>query len=157
MGAPEPAANRSSGAHADALEAVRTLARASRLIERASDELSLAHYRVLSAIGSGDERASRMATRLAVGKPAMSAAVDALCRRGLVERLEVRGDQRAVALHLTAAGAALLDRVETEIVRRFETLWARTGNADHVVDALVALGQAMDDAFADRSAAGADR
>ncbi|MDA8148761.1 MAG: MarR family winged helix-turn-helix transcriptional regulator [Actinomycetota bacterium] len=157
MGAPEPAASSSPEAHAGAVEAVRTLARASRLIERASDELSLAHYRVLSAIGSGDERASRIATRLAVGKPAMSAAVDALCRRGLVERLEVQGDQRAVALHLTPAGAELLDRVETEIVRRFETLWARTGNADRVVDALVALGQAMDDAFADRSGAGVDR
>ncbi len=157
MGAPEPAASSSPEAHAGAVEAVRTLARASRLIERASDELSLAHYRVLSAIGSGDERASRIATRLAVGKPAMSAAVDALCRRGLVERLEVQGDQRAVALHLTPAGAELLDRVETEIVRRFETLWARTGNADRVVAALVALGQAMDDAFADRSGAGVDR
>lgn len=157
MSEPEPTNNCSPAAHAGSLEAVRTLARASRLIERASDELSLAHYRVLSAIGSGDERASRIAARLAVGKPAMSAAVDALCRRGLVERLEVRGDQRAVALHLTAEGAALLDRVETEIVRRFETLWARTGDADRVVDALVALGQAMDNAFADRSQAGAGR
>jgi len=157
MGAPEPAAHRSVGAHVGALEAVRTLARASRLIERASDELSLAHYRVLSAIGSGDERASRIATRLAVGKPAMSAAVDALCRRGLVERLEVRDDQRAVALRLTATGTDLLDRVETEIVRRFETLWARTGDADRVVEALVALGRAMDDAFAARSSPGAGR
>ncbi len=65
-----------------ARDAVRALARASRVLERASSELSLAHYRVLSAIASGDERGSRIAARLALGKPTVSAAVESLCQRG---------------------------------------------------------------------------
>src|ERR1700685_3261276 len=86
------------------VEAVRALSRASRLLERASGELSLAHYRVLSAIASGDERASRIAARLALGKPTVSAAVSALCRRELLTRSDVAADQRAAALELTEAG-----------------------------------------------------
>ena len=39
------------------------LARASRILERATGELSLAHYRVLAAVASGEERASRLAVR----------------------------------------------------------------------------------------------
>ena len=42
---------------ARAIEAVRALARVVPLLERASTELSLAHYRVLCAVASGDERA----------------------------------------------------------------------------------------------------
>jgi DNA-binding MarR family transcriptional regulator len=83
------------------IEAVRALARASRFLERSSDELSLAHYRVLAAVASGDERASRVAQRLAIGRPTISAAVDALGQRGLLSRGTVEGDQRATALHLT--------------------------------------------------------
>jgi DNA-binding MarR family transcriptional regulator len=63
---------------AQQIEAVRALARATRVLERASGELSLAHYRVLAAIASGDERASRVANRLAIGKPTVSVAVEAL-------------------------------------------------------------------------------
>jgi DNA-binding MarR family transcriptional regulator len=86
------------------VEAVRALARASRVLERASGELSLAHYRVLSAIASGDERASRVASRLAIGKPTISAAVDTLCQRGLLLRSDVDGDQRVASLRLTSEG-----------------------------------------------------
>src|ERR1700722_4197232 len=89
------------------IEAVRALSRVSRLLERASGELSLSHYRVLSAIASGDQRASRVAARLAVGKPTISASVESLCQRGLLARSAVDGDHRAAALHLTAAGEAV--------------------------------------------------
>ena len=105
---------------ARAIEAVRALARASSLMERASSELSLAHYRVLSAISSGDERASRIAGRLAIGKPTISAAVNAMCERGLLVRMDVEGDLRAVDLRLTLKGRRLLERVEAEMIRRIE-------------------------------------
>src|ERR1700722_18822054 len=108
------------------VEAVRALSRASRLLERASGELSLSHYRVLSAIASGDERASRVAARLAVGKPTISATVESLCQRGLIARSIVAGDHRAAALRLTAEGVALLSRVEAEMVARLEDLGSRT-------------------------------
>ena len=122
------------------------------MLERASGELSLAHYRVLSAIASGDERASRVANRLAIGKPTISAAVEALCRRGLLVRSEVEGDQRAASLRVTAEGAALLGRVEAEMIGRIEDLCARTPDGRQLMDSLVWLGAAIDETQAERAA-----
>ena len=132
------------------LQAVRALARASRVLERASGELSLAHYRVLSAVASGDERASRVAARLAVGKPAISAVVDALSQRGLISRSGVPRDQRASCLRLTAEGAELLGRVERDMSERLVTLAERTPVPDKTLDSLVELGAAIDAAAAER-------
>lgn len=134
------------------MEAVRALARATRVLERASGELSLAHYRVLSAVASGDERASRVAERLALGKPTVSAAVDALAQRGLLIRSEVEGDQRVAALHLTPEGWALLARVEAEMVHRMDDLCARTPDAAQLMESLGWLGAALDDRQAQRAA-----
>jgi DNA-binding MarR family transcriptional regulator len=133
------------------VDAVRALARASRVLERASGELSLAHYRVLSAIASGDERASRVANRLALGKPTVSAAVDSLGQRGLVVREDVEADQRAASLRVTAAGAALLSRVETEMIGRIEDLCARTPDGRQLLQSLVWLGAAIDEMQEERA------
>jgi len=137
---------------AGSVEAVRALARASRVLERASGELSLAHYRVLSAIASGDERASRVASRLALGKPTVSAAVETLVQRGLLIRSVVEGDQRVAALHLTPEGFALLDRVEAEMIRRIDDLCARTPDGTQLLESLAWLGAAIDDMQAQRAA-----
>jgi len=134
------------------IEAVRALARASRVLERASGELSLAHYRVLSAVASGDERASRVATRLSIGKPTISAAVEALSQRGLLVRSGVVGDQRASALGITEEGAALLARVEADMIGRIDELCARTPDAAQLLEALVWLGAAIDQTQAERMA-----
>lgn len=136
----------------DAVEAVRALARASRILERASGELNLAHYRVLSAIASGDQRASRIAQRLALGKPTVSATVDSLCQRGLLTRTGAAGDQRVAVLSLTDKGTELLDGVEAEMVRRIEDLIARTPGGDGLIDSLVWLGNAIDDVMEARMA-----
>jgi DNA-binding MarR family transcriptional regulator len=137
---------------AESVEAVRALARASRVLERASGELSLAHYRVLSAIASGDERASRVAKRLAIGKPTVSAAVEALTQRGLLNRSGADGDQRVAVLHLTPEGAALLSRVEAEMISRFDDLCARTPDSAQLRQSLVWLGAAIDEQQAQRAA-----
>jgi DNA-binding MarR family transcriptional regulator len=138
---------------ANTVEAVRALARASRILERVSGELNLAHYRVLSAIASGDERASRVAARLAIGKPTVSAAVDSLCQRGLLSRTGADTDQRVAVLRLTEAGRALLEGVEAEMVSRIESLLARTAGGEQLIESLVWLGRAIDDSVADRIAA----
>jgi DNA-binding MarR family transcriptional regulator len=134
------------------VEAVRALARATRVLERASGELSLAHYRVLSAVASGDERASRVAERLAIGKPTVSAAVESLVERGLLVRSGVDGDQRVAALHLTAEGVALLARVEEDMVARIDDLCARTPDGAQLLESLVWLGAAIDQIQAQRAA-----
>lgn len=135
-----------------AVEAIRALARASRALERASSELTLPHYRVLAAVASGDERASRIADRLALGKPTISASVDALCQRVLA-RSEVEGDQRAAALHLTPDGQATLARVEAAMTDRVLDLCHRTPDGSQVLRSLGWLGAAIDEATAERHAA----
>ena len=138
---------------ARAIEAVRALARASSLLERSSKELNLAHYRVLSALASGQERASHVAARLAVGRPAVSAAVESLSQRGLLARFEADGDHRAVTLRLTEEGRQLLARVEAEMLERMNDLARRTPDPDGLLDSLVWLGRALDERRAQRARA----
>jgi DNA-binding MarR family transcriptional regulator len=138
---------------ARAVQAVRALARASSALERSSPNLSLAHYRVLTAVAQGNERASNIARKLAIGKPTVSVAVESLCQRGLLARSGVAGDQRAAALHLTPAGQALLDQVETEMIIRINDLCDRTPDGGQLIESLVWLGEAMDSRLADRLAA----
>jgi DNA-binding MarR family transcriptional regulator len=142
----------SSTERARTAAAVSGLARASRILERASDELSLAHFRVLSAVADGDQRASRVARRLALGKPAVSAAVDALCTRGLMARAEVSDDQRAAALSVTAEGATVLERVETAMIGRLEELSAHAPDRERLLDALATLGEAIESLRVEREA-----
>lgn len=148
-----------AGGHGNesARQAVRALARASSVLERSSRELSLAHYRVLSSIASGDERASEIAAKLALGRPAISTAVNSLCERGLLARSEVEGDQRAVSLRLTERGEQLLEAVEAEMLARMEDLCRRTPDGDRLIESLVWLGRAVDDRRAERHGARAAR
>ena len=134
------------------VEAVRALSRVSRLLERASDGLSLSHYRVLSAIAAGDERASRVAGRLAVGKPTISASVESLSQRGLLARSTVKGDHRAAALRLTAQGEALLARVEADMAARLDDLCSRTPDGGQLIESLMWLGVAIEADAAERQA-----
>lgn len=124
--------------------AVRALVRAARVLEQACEGLSLAHYRVLAAVEAGDQRASRVADRLAVGKPAISAAVDALCTHGLLTRSEAPGDQRAVTLGLTEDGRRLLRSAEAAMARRLEALSSAAPGGASAIPALLTLGEAVE-------------
>ncbi len=135
-----------------ATEAVRALSRLSRVLETASPELSLAHYRVLSAVASGDERATRIASRLALGKPSVSSAVEALAARGLIVRSEVADDQRATCLGLTDDGRTLLAEVEAAMSARLRAVAERTASPVALLDALVAIQPALDSIVAERKA-----
>lgn len=127
-----------------ALEAVRSLARASRLLERAAGALGMAQYRVLSAIAAGDERASLVAKRFGLGRPTVSVAVDALCRQGLLAREDAPGDHRATDLSITPKGSALLSEVEAAMVGVLGDLCDRAPTGGSVTSALAALGPALD-------------
>ena len=129
----------------DALdEAVDAVARLARMLERQAAPLSLADFRVLSAIDAGEVRASRLAQRLAVGKPAISATVDSLAKRGLVTRTRVDGDQRAVALALTSAGAAEFARAQERLAERLRAVTAMTGDPAASIRTLAGLGGAIE-------------
>jgi DNA-binding MarR family transcriptional regulator len=134
------------------VDAVRAIARMSRLLEGAAEGLSLADYRVLSAIDEGEGRASRLAARLTLGKPTVSASVDSLVRRGMVLRSTVLGDNRAIGLSLTAIGKARFDAVESRMAGELAMLCDGAPNGDAIVDSLAALGAAIERAMADRAA-----
>lgn len=142
---------------ATALEAVRSLARLSRLLERATGELGMAQYRVLSAVAAGEHRASRVATRLGLGRPTVSVAVDALYRRGLLMREDAPGDHRVTVLSVTPKGDALLGKVEAAMVAVLGDLCARTPATNAAPAALASLGPALDALEAHRPRHGAAR
>lgn len=134
------------------VQAIRALARVARLLERSSGDLNLAHYRVLSAIADGDERASRVADRLALGKPTVSAAVESLTKRGLLLREDAADDRRAATLTLTPAGEAALAAVDREMLGYLDDLLARTPDPGQVLESLGQLGKALDEFVAERAA-----
>jgi len=137
--------------------AVLAAARLARVLDRAGGELGLAHYRFLTLVAAGDERASRLAERLALGKPAVSAAVATLVAQGLLTRDDVAGDQRAIRLQLSDEGRAVLARTEAAMADRLSQLVAGTEDPAATVNALVALGEAIDRDLAERRAARDDR
>ncbi|HEX4753396.1 MAG TPA: MarR family winged helix-turn-helix transcriptional regulator [Solirubrobacterales bacterium] len=136
----------------DKVQAIRALARLARALERSSGDLNLAHYRVLSAIADGDERASRVADRLTLGKPTVSAAVESLCKRGLLSREDAAEDRRAATLTLTPAGEAALAEVERGMIERIDEFLDRTPDAAQVVESLGQLGEAIDEVAGERAA-----
>ena len=80
-------------------------------------DLTLPQYRVLGILAEGSAAASGLADRLAVRRPSITALVDGLVARGLVDRRQEDSDRRRVALRLTPEGArtvAEADRVVDE-------------------------------------------
>ncbi len=133
--------------------AVLAAARLARVLDKAGEELGLAHNRFLTLVAGGDERASRLAERLALGKPAVSAAVGALVAQGLLCRQDVAGDQRAIRLQLTAEGREVLARTEASMAARLSELVGGTDDPAQTMRALVALGEAIERDLAERRAA----
>jgi DNA-binding MarR family transcriptional regulator len=144
--------SRSDRAQPGRVEALRVLVRLARLIEYSSGELSLAHYRVLAAVAAGDAQASRVAARLALAKPTISASVDALCKRGLLVREEVPTDQRATTLRITAAGERQLAEVEAAMLARLDVVFARTDDPRATVATIAGLAGVLDELSDERLA-----
>jgi DNA-binding MarR family transcriptional regulator len=134
-----------------------TLARLARLLERACGELepplTLAQYRLLAMIGSGSDRASHLAGQLALAKPTVSATVDTLVERGLVERATSRDDRRVTMLTITAAGRGVLSDAEGVMRARLDDVLARIDDPSVVSGALTALAAGLDERRAARRSA----
>ncbi|MDP9074006.1 MAG: MarR family transcriptional regulator [Actinomycetota bacterium] len=129
------------GTASEATSAVRALVGMARMLEHVCSELTLPQYRLLVMVASGDCRATRLAGRLALSKPTVTAVVDGLVERRLLARSEVAGDRRAVQLSLTDAGTAALAATERAMVERLSQVLAR---CDDPGVALAGLGQLED-------------
>jgi DNA-binding MarR family transcriptional regulator len=88
----------------------RTAAWMAKQVELALDTvgLSLSQYRVLWLLDAGPTISSALAERLAVRPPSVTAVVDGLVGRGLVERRHGEDDRRQVSHTLTDQGRLVL-------------------------------------------------
>jgi DNA-binding MarR family transcriptional regulator len=84
--------------------------------------LSLPQYRVLSLLGDGSAAATVLADHLAVSRPNVTAIVDGLVERGLVERLPDPLDRRRVRHSLTVAGHRAVDAADEAVDARLRAI-----------------------------------
>ncbi len=78
-------------------------------------ELTLPQYRVLGILAEGSAAASGLADRLAVRRPSITALIDGLVARGLVDRRQEDTDRRRVELRLTPEGSDVLARADVAV------------------------------------------
>ena len=90
----------------------------------------------------------RISPRLLLGKPTISSTVESLSRRGLIVKSVDPGDNRAIALTLSAEGAELFTRMEARMARELELLAERAPNPRQVVESLGWLDRAIEESMA---------
>jgi DNA-binding MarR family transcriptional regulator len=139
----EPA--EAGGAAPDEIDtAVWTLLRLSRMIERAQTELTVPQYRVLRLVGAGEESSARVADRLSVRRPTLTAAADGLVASGYLARESDPSDRRVVRLCLTPSGREVLDRTNAALRERLGALLAGLPAPDRLFALLGEVGGALD-------------
>jgi long-chain acyl-CoA synthetase len=78
-------------------------------------DLTLPQYRVLGILAEGSAAASALADRLAVRPPSITAVIDGLVARGLVDRKQEDTDRRRIALRLTDDGARMVAEADRSV------------------------------------------
>jgi DNA-binding MarR family transcriptional regulator len=131
----------------DLVEAGRALATGARALERVLGDMTLAQFRVLSVVASSPERASRIAERADMSRPALSGLLDGLASRGWVERRVVASDRRGVRLEVTPAGHTALRRAQAAVSEAMAGILVDVPfpARDAVLRALVVLARAFDE------------
>ena len=136
-----------SGAHqasgeADIAQAVLAILRLYRGLECVDAGLTPSQYRIMKLAAAGGERSTRLAQRLAVAKPTLTAIADGLVAAGYASRTAEPGDRRVVRLSLTPAGRAALDRADAAYTAWLGRLLDETGEPAAVLNALGQLAEA---------------
>ncbi len=127
---------------ADVSAAVLAIMRLSRALDCAPTGLTPPQYRILKLAGAGGERSTRLAQRLAVAKPTLTAIADGLVAAGYAVREPEPGDRRVVRLSLTAAGRAAVERADAAYAAWLGPLLEQTGEPATVLRALDLLDAA---------------
>jgi DNA-binding MarR family transcriptional regulator len=141
-----------SDAHLDSplLLACRDLARAMDRFDEAAAaalELGRSDLRALNLLEHGPLRASELARRLGLTRPAVTALIDRLAGAGYVIRTAVPDDRRATAVELQPATWAAFARVYRPLGER---VWSATADLtpserQTVVDAMTAITTVFDE------------
>jgi DNA-binding MarR family transcriptional regulator len=139
--------------HGDSIDALLTLLRITRVLERINAGVSPQQYRMLKLIGAGGERSARLAEKLAVARPTLTATADSLVGTGLACREAEPGDRRVVRLRLTEAGQEAVERADAAYSDWFGGLLDHTGRGDEIISDLLLLDDAMTERRRARTAA----
>jgi DNA-binding MarR family transcriptional regulator len=126
-----------------AVSGLLTVLRMSRVMERVDAGVSPQQYRMLKLIGAGGERSARLADKLVVAKPTLTATADSLVAAGLAVRQAEPGDRRVVRLCLTDAGQAAVERGDRAYCAWFDSLLEYTGRREEILADLRLLDDAM--------------
>jgi DNA-binding MarR family transcriptional regulator len=131
-----------------------TVMRLFRSLERADAGLTPQQYRILKLAGAGGERSARLAERLAVAKPTLTATADGLVAAGYARRDAEPGDRRVVRLCLTPAGREAVERADLVYSRWLARLLGGLSAADRILilHSLSVLDTTMDELRCARSA-----
>jgi DNA-binding MarR family transcriptional regulator len=127
------------------LSAVLAIMRLARALERVDAGLSPQQYRILKLAGAGGERSARLAERLAVAKPTLTAIADSLVAAGLARREAEPGDRRVVRLHLTEAGTAAVQQADVTYGQWLGHVLDLTGDGDRIQADLGLINHALDE------------
>ncbi len=123
--------------------AILVILRLNRGLDCVDAGLTPAQYRIMKLAGAGGERSTRLAQRLAVAKPTLTALADGLVAAGYASRTAEPGDRRVVRLTLTEAGQAALDRADAAYAAWLTGLLTATGQPATVLAALGQLDSAL--------------
>lgn len=137
----------------------RTVARLGRQVEvaLARVDLTIAQYRVLTQLTEGGEAASSLAAKLAVSRPSITAVVEGLVDRGLVDRRHSAADRRRVSVSLTSTGEQVVARADAAVGAKLAEVLAAVGSGEaaQAVTGIARWGEAMDANKARKAAASA--
>lgn len=122
-------------------------------------QLSVPQYRLLAYLAGEPERARQLATLLAVSPPTLTALVDGLVAKGLVDRVDDDSDRRIVRHQLTDLGIVVLEGATTDIGSRLTMLAAHLTEAEarKAFEGLALWNKAMELAHGERQAKGGAR
>jgi long-chain acyl-CoA synthetase len=117
-------------------------------------DLTLPQYRVLGILAEGSAASSGLADRLAVRPPSITAVIDGLVARGLVERKHEDSDRRRIALRLTDEGARTVAEADRSVDDYLSSIATCLSSKDEVMAlrSLELWGQALTTFHGERTA-----
>lgn len=77
--------------------------------------MPLSHIQIMVTLVNGELSIGTLSEKMGIAKPNITPLVDALCEKGLVERVRSNSDRRIVNVNITEAGKALLREVQAVI------------------------------------------
>jgi long-chain acyl-CoA synthetase len=108
-------------------------------------DLSLSQYRVLGILAEGSAAASGLADRLAVRPSSVTAVIDGLVARDLVDRTQIDSDRRRITLRLTDEGARIVAEADRSVDEYIASIATCLSDKDEIMAlrSLELWGQAL--------------